>query len=103
MTNMQHKPNGWNEPLNQMTEDEWKEYFRLREELDVEMSKEEIVATLRKIDELLEQNRHQEAEELMGIIPVPPRLAYAWKLCGGLKEVIDFNLSQAKKEYPDEF
>ena len=39
----------------------------------------------------------------MGIIPVPPRLAYAWKLCGGLKEVIDFNLSQAKKEYPDEF
>ena len=24
MTDMNHKPNGWNEPLNRMTEEEWK-------------------------------------------------------------------------------
>ena len=42
MTDIQHKPNGWNEPLNQMTEDEWKEYFCLRKELDVEMTEEEL-------------------------------------------------------------
>ena len=40
MTDMLHKPNGWNEPLNQMTEEEWQEYFRLREDLDVEYSEE---------------------------------------------------------------
>ena len=42
MTDMQHKPNGWNEPLNRMTEEEWKEYFRLREQLDVEYTEEEL-------------------------------------------------------------
>ena len=42
MTDMLHKPNGWDEPLNQMTDDEWKEYFRLRKELDVEMTEEEL-------------------------------------------------------------
>ena len=35
MTDMLHKPNGWDSPLNQMTEEEWKEYFRLREDLDM--------------------------------------------------------------------
>lgn len=54
MTDLLHKPKGWNDPINQMSEEEWKEYFRLREELDVEMSMEEIIATLRKIDDLLE-------------------------------------------------
>ena len=103
MTDLLHKPKGWEDPINQMSEEEWKEYFRLREELDVEMNNEEIIAALRKVDELLEQNRHQEANSLMGIIPVHPRLAYAWKLCGGFKEVKDFNLSEAKKEYPEEF
>ena len=52
MTDMQHKPNGWNEPLNQMTEDEWKEYFRLRVELDVEMSDEEVLDSLKKVNML---------------------------------------------------
>ena len=54
MTDLLHKPKGWNDPINQMSAEEWKEYFRLREELDVEMSMEEIIATLRKIDDLLE-------------------------------------------------
>ena len=42
MTDMLHKPNGWNEPQNIMSEDEWREYFRLREVLDVEMNEEEL-------------------------------------------------------------
>ena len=53
MTYMLHKPNGWNEPLNQMTEEEWKEYFRLREDLDMEYSEEELEKALLKINVLL--------------------------------------------------
>ena len=48
MTDMLHKPIGWDEPLNQMTEEEWKEYFRLRKELDVEYSEEELKALIEK-------------------------------------------------------
>ena len=69
MTDMRHKPNGWNEPLNRMTEEEWKEYFRLREELDVEMSDEELKASLLKVNTLLKTNKKEEAKQLMFIIP----------------------------------
>ena len=103
MTDMLHKPNGWNSPLNQMTEDEWKEYFRLREELDVEMSEDEVADALNKVNELLTQHKESEAQDLMSIIPVDPRLAYSWKKCGGLKEVMYLNLSEAKRTFPDEF
>ena len=103
MTDMLHKPNGWNSPLNQMTEDEWKEYFRLREELDVEYTEEDIVKALDKVDDLLEQNKVSEADKLALAVPVEPRLAYFWKKCGGLKEVMYLNLSDAKKAFPDEF
>ena len=100
---MQHKPNGWNEPLNQMTEDEWKEYFRLRDELDVEFSEEEIVDALEKVNNLLDQNKIKEADRLALTVPIEARLAYFWKKCGGLKEVMYLNLSEAKKEFPNEF
>ena len=53
MTDMLHKPNGWNEPQNIMSEDEWREYFRLREVLDVEMNEEELKSSLLKVNELL--------------------------------------------------
>ena len=39
---MLHKPNGWNSPLNQMSDEEWQGYFRLREEIDVEVSEDEV-------------------------------------------------------------
>ena len=103
MTDMLHKPNGWNSPLNHMTEDEWKEYFRLREELDVVMSEDEVADALNKVNELLTQHKESEAQDLMSIIPVDPRLAYFWKKCGGLKEVMYLNLSEAKRTFPDEF
>lgn len=103
MTDMQHKPNGWNEPLNQMTEDEWKEYFRLREELDVEMSDEEVLDSLKKVNMLLTNHKEKEAQDLMAIIPVDSRLAYFWKKGLGLKEVMYLNLSEAKRDFPNEF
>ena len=93
MTDMLHKPNGWDDPLNQMTEDEWQEYFRLREELDVEMSEDEVADALNKVNELLTQHKESEAQDLMSIIPVDPRLAYFWKKGLGLKEVMTYNLS----------
>ena len=103
MTDMLHKPNGWDDPLNQMTEDEWQEYFRLREELDVEMSEDEMSNAYDKVDELLDHHKDNEAFLLMKKIPFQPRLAYALKLGMGLKEVMTYNLSLAKKEYPNEF
>ena len=103
MTDMQHKPNGWNEPLNQMTEDEWKEYFRLREELDVEMSESELIASLENVDVLLKAHKSKEAEKLMSIIPTDPRYAYHIKNTLGIKSVMYLNLSDAKKEFPNEF
>ena len=74
MTDMLHKPNGWNSPLNQMSDEEWQEYFRLREELDVEMSEDEVADALNKVNELLTQHKESEAQDLMYIIPVDPRL-----------------------------
>ena len=103
MTDMQHKPNGWNEPLNQMTEDEWKEYFRLREELDVEYSEEDMIVSLNKVNQLLASHNEKEAYVLMKKIPMFSRQAYKSKKCLGIKSVMNFNLSQAKKEYPNEF
>ena len=103
MTDMIHKPNGWNSSLNQMTEDEWKEYFRLREEFDIEMSKEEILDALQKVDEFLISHRYKEADEFVAIIPVTSRLAYFLKRVGGFKEVMYLNLSEAKKDFPNEF
>ena len=103
MTDMSHKPNGWDSPLNQMTEEERKEYFRLREELDVEMSDEEIDRAYIKSDELLEAHKENEAYALLKKIPLQARLVFKLKKTEGLKEVMNFNLSLAKKEFPGEF
>ena len=103
MTNLLHKPKGWEDPINQMSEEEWKEYFRLREELDVEMSEDEIVSSLKKVNSLLKKDNRHEAKTILAIIPAHPRLAYRWKKTMGLKEVMYLNLSLAKKVYPEEF
>jgi len=41
MTDMQHKPNGWNLPINQMTEEEWKDYFECLKKYDIRLSDED--------------------------------------------------------------
>ena len=48
MTDLKHLPKGYDEPLNKMTEKEWEEYFALRKELDVDMSKEDILLSFKK-------------------------------------------------------
>ena len=103
MTDMLHKPIGWDDPLNQMTDGEWQEYFRLRKELDVEMSEDEIDRAYLKADKLLESHKEKEAYALMKQIPLQPRLDLKLKKTEGLKEVMYFNLSLAKKEFPNEF
>ena len=103
MTDIQHKPNGWNEPLNQMTEDECKEYFCLRKELDVEMTEEELNKLSEQISTCLKNNDDNSAFELMNKIPLGANYAYGLKLGLGLKAVADANLSLARKVFPDEF
>ena len=85
MTDLLHKPKGWEDPINQMSEEEWKEYFRLREELDVEMSEDEIVSSLKKVNSLLKKDNRHEAKTILAIIPAHPRLAYRWKKNDGTK------------------
>ena len=96
-----NKPKGWNEPLNRMSEEEWQEYFRLREELDVQMSDNEIKQILDKTSSLSEFS--EEKINLLKKLPLLPSIAYGIKLMGGLKEIMHSNLSLAKKVYPDEF
>ena len=103
MTDIQHKPNGWNEPLNQMTEDEWKEYFCLRKELDVEMTEEELNKLSEQISTCLKNTDDNSAFELMNKIPLGAHYAYGLKLGLGLKAVADANLSLARKVFLDEF
>ena len=103
MTDLLHKPKGQNDPINQMSEEDWKEYFRLREELDVEYTKEELIKAFDKVDDLLEPNRFEDADNLTAKLPILPRLAYVWKYTLGLKKMCYLNLSEAKKEYPEEF
>ena len=103
MTDMLHKPNGWDEPLNQMTDDEWKEYFRLRKELDVEMTDEDIDNLIQKVTDLYISGKKNEAYALLKKIPLQARLVFKLKKTEGLKEVMNFNLSLAKKEFPGEF
>ena len=103
MTDMLHKPNGWDEPLNQMTDDEWKEYFRLRKELDVEMTDEDIDNLIQKVTDLYISEKKDESAELALKIPLDPLFACSYKLFLGLKEIQRFNLSLAKKEFPGEF
>lgn len=101
MSNLRNKPKGWNEPLNSMSEEEWQEYFRLREELDVQMSDNEIKQILDKTSSLSEFS--EEKINLLKKLPLLPSIAYGIKLMGGLKEIMHSNLSLAKKVYPDEF
>ena len=41
MTDMERKPNGWNLPINQMTDEEWKDYFECRKKYDIKLSVDE--------------------------------------------------------------
>ena len=103
MTDLQHKPKGWNEPLNCMTDAEWKEYFLLRQVLDVEMSEDEQRDLLDKIDLALVNEDYDLVDALASKLPLEAHYAYGLKLGLGLRFLKNNNLSEAKKAYPDEF
>ena len=103
MTDLQHKPKGWNEPLNCMTDEEWKEYFHLRQVLDVEMSEDEQRDLLDKIDLALVNEDYDLVDALASKLPLEAHYAYGLKLGLGLRYLKNHNLSEAKKAYPDEF
>lgn len=104
MTDLKHLPKSYDEPLNKMTEKEWEEYFALRKELDVDMSKEDIQEIYKMTDYLSRETHHEnEIFYLLKKIPLPAQYAYYLKLTKGLKFLKDYNLSLAKKEYPNEF
>ncbi|SFK18660.1 hypothetical protein [Succinivibrio dextrinosolvens] len=56
MTDMDHKPNGWNLPINQMTDEEWKDYFECRKKYDIKLSVDEEKTQYEKIMSFLHVN-----------------------------------------------
>ncbi|SFS32854.1 hypothetical protein SAMN02910357_00165 [Succinivibrio dextrinosolvens] len=101
MTDMEHKPNGWNLPINQMTEEEWKEYFECRKKYDIHLSEKEIAENLIKANKVRADQRKY--IEISRKIPLLPSIAIVSKAFEGLKALRDYNLSWAKEVYPDEF
>ena len=90
-----------------MTDEEWKEYFHLRQVLDVEMSEDEQRDLLDKIDLALVNEDYDLVDALVDALasklPLEAHYAYGLKLGLGLRFLKNNNLSEAKKAYPDEF
>ncbi|SFK60764.1 hypothetical protein [Succinivibrio dextrinosolvens] len=101
MTDMEHKPNGWNLPINQMTDDEWTDYFECRKKYDIKLSDKERKAISDEAHKYLKDRK--KFIEISKKTPLFPELAIAAKACSGLKGLKGCNLSWAKKVYPDEF
>ena len=86
-----------------MSEDDWKKYFDARKKFDVEFSEEKISNTMEKAIELREQGKEKEADELVSTLPAEPNIMLSVKTQFGFKAIQEFNLSEAKKVYPNEF
>lgn len=90
-----------------MTEKDWDYYFECRAKYDKPMSHEEVIKLLEKTTKLdstyLDSPDMQTYLDLMQTMPVTPSAALAVKHCQGFKALQEFNLYDAKKEYPDEF
>ncbi len=87
----------------EMTEADWEEYFDCRKKYDIDYTKEEIDELWKQINAYIKEGKRKEAEELMLRIPETPALALNSKTFAGFKAIQHFNLSLAKKVYPDEF
>lgn len=86
-----------------MTLEDWKEYFVCREKYDVEMTDEERYEILDNMYMLHRQNKDDLALEMSKKLPMKPFLAFSLKCAAGFKAIQKFNLSEAKKVYPNEF
>ncbi len=87
----------------ELTKEEWEDYFACREKYDIEMTEEEKEQIRKKASELFDNGHKKEASLLLFKLPVAPFLAIATKIASGFEAVKYFNLSEAKKVYPNEF
>lgn len=86
-----------------MTEEDWKRYFECRDKYDKPMTEEEKDKIMDEVEALTLKGDCAAAADLMMKVPMSPSLAYQLKCCGGLDALQEFNLYEAKLEYPDEF
>ena len=101
MTDMDHKPNGWNLPINQMTDEEWKDYFECRKKYDIKLSEQEIANNTNEAVKFI--NDMEEFKKIAIKNPLLPGMAIVSKAFYGLKSIKNYNLSLAKEVYPNEF
>ena len=86
-----------------MTKEDWIGYFECREKYDRPMSDLEKDRIMEEADNLSFRGEVDKAAELAMKIPMKPYLAFCLKCAEGLSALKDFNLYEAKQEYPDEF
>lgn len=87
----------------EMTESDWNEYFECRKKYDIEMSKEQQIAIFRDAIDLRKEGNIQESEKLMMTLPAPANVMLSAKTRFGFKAIQEYNLTEAKKAYPEEF
>lgn len=86
-----------------MTESDWNEYFECRKKYDIEMDKEQQQAIFRDAIDLRKAGKIEESEKLMMRLPAPANVMLSAKTRFGFKAIQEYNLSEAKKAYPEEF
>ena len=87
----------------EMTEADWKEYFECRKKYDVEYTKEQRTECCNRAGKLFAEGKKEDADKIIGSLPIAPLVAFNLKTFAGLKNIQTFNLSEAKKVFPDEF
>lgn len=87
-----------------MTDEDWKLYEQKRQTLDVFVSEDDQFAAIEKAEELKAQGASkEEVEKVLEVLPGDANVMLSLKHQFGFKAVWDFNLSEAKEAYPDEF
>lgn len=86
-----------------MTEADWNKYFECRKKYDIEMDKEQQQAIFRDAIDLRKAGKIEESEKLMMRLPAPANVMLSAKTRFGFKAIQEYNLSEAKKAYPEEF
>ena len=87
-----------------MTDEDWKLYEQKRQTLDVFVSEDDQFAAIEKAEELKALGASkEEVEKVLDVLPGDANVMLSLKHQFGFKAVWDFNLSEAKQAYPDEF
>ncbi len=86
-----------------MTEADWNEYFECRKKYDIEMDKEQQQAIFRDAIDLRKVGKIEESEKLLMTLPAPANVMLSAKTRFGFKAIKEYNLTEAKKAYPEEF